>query len=243
MTQNSINNDNYGLRQLSSLGKYVSGFASVNTGDTDLYTVPTGKKALICNQNSYNSSVGNITYFWQIKVSSTYYRISSSVTLATGNRTSSTTVPAAIVLSAGESISINTATNNGLNVWIRVIEFDATFAGVKTARILSLANGDNTLYTVPAGKTAIILGTHMEMNPGTINFCNASGASRDVIIYIVPSGETAGTTNQVFPTTAVGNGVFQQFTVNASMDAGDFIVINTNSGTAGQNAYVTYMEI
>jgi len=243
MIQNSLNNAQYGLRQLSSIADYVSAFASVNTGDTDLYTVPTGKKAIIATRTLYNSSAGNITYYFQIKVSSTYYPISAATLLASGADSSSPSIPGSIVLGAGESIAVNTVTNNGLNIWMKVIEFDATFAGVKTSRILNLANGDNTLYTVPSGKTALILGTNLDISPGTLNLSNRSGAARNITVYIVPSGGSAGTTNQIFQTTAVGSGALQQFTMNVSMDSGDFIVVNTNSGTAGQHAYVTYMEI
>jgi hypothetical protein len=216
--------------------------SNLTIGDTDIYTVPTGKKALIQASvgRSYNPSAGNITYYTEIKVSGTYYRISSNTLLTTGTGNVGN-ITAAMVLGAGEILAINTATTNGLNVWTEIIEYDATDVRLVTGRVLSLANGDNTIYTVSAGKTAIrgniIAGTNC------LGIANSSGGARTMIIYQVPSGGSSGSTNQM---TSAGS--FADLSVSTvlnpgTMDTGDFIVVNTNSGLTGQTAWVTMFEV
>jgi len=243
MIANAINATLFNLLPQNCNAKYINAeAASVATGDNDLYTVPTGKKALFFGHSAFNTSGGNISYFFQIKVSSVYYRITSTTTLATQVLTtlSATTV---MVLDAGEILSINTATTNGLNVMPRVLEFDATFNGIKTSRILTLANGDNTIYTVPAGKTAMLLGSLDIQSDQQIRIVNDSGGNRTYTPYVVPSGGAVATSNQINAAVTIADNVLTAFTCNTTLDAGDFIVINTDAGTATQTAWVNYAEI
>ena len=243
MIANAINANLFNFLPQNASAKYIDAKgASLATGDTDLYTVPAGKKALFFGHSSFNASAGNISYYFQIKVSSVYYRITSVVTLATGVRTtlSGTTV---IVLNAGESLSINTATTNGLNVLTRVVEFDATLNGIKTSRVLALSTGDNTIYTVPAGKTAILLGGLDMISSAQILVMNDSGGNRTYNAYVVPSGGAAGTSNKVEAANTVADNVFTTFTCFTTLNTGDFIVVNTDDGAATQTAWVNYAEI
>jgi hypothetical protein len=217
--------------------------SNLSTGDTDLYTVPTGKKALLVGSSSrsYNPSVGSITFFAQIKVSGVYYRICSNFTLTTGTGGNGQFNFSPMVLAAGEILAINTATTSGLNIWADVIEYDALDTRIVTGRVLGLANGDNTIYTVAAGKTAIrasIVG-----GGNALCVANGSGASRNYTYYQVPSGGSKGTTNQMSPATAINDLAAATTLQPGTMDTGDFIVVNTNSGVAGQNAWVTVYEI
>lgn len=243
MIANAINANLFNFLPQNASAKYIDAKgASLVTGDTDLYTVPTGKKALFFGHSAFNASAGNISYYFQIKVSSTYYRITSVTTLATGVRTtlSDATV---IVLGAGEILSINTATTNGLNILTRVVEFDATLNGIKTSRILALSNGDNTLYTVPTGKTALLLGGADMISSNQVLVMNDSGANRTYNVYIVPSGGAAGTSNKVEAANTIADNVATSFTCLTTLNTGDFIVVNTDNGAATQTAWVTYAEI
>jgi len=115
-----------------------------------------------------------------------------------------------------------------------------------TARLLSLAAGDNTIFTVGAGKTAITLDTlgGVYVNGSGGLYKNFSGASRSIKVYHIPNGGSSGTGNQYFQNTAVANssGVVVP-SVPVSMNAGDSIVINTDASTATQWVYMTYYEI
>jgi hypothetical protein len=59
--QNSIGGGSFIYPQLTGV-KFLNAFGSnLSTGDNDLYTVPTGKKALVCSAGrAYNQSGGNI---------------------------------------------------------------------------------------------------------------------------------------------------------------------------------------
>lgn len=211
------------------------------TGDNDLYTVPTGKKtAFVLNGRSYQASGGNIVYYPEFKVSGTYYRLSSDTTVTTGNA-GVVTIPSIIVLNAGEIFAINTATNSGLNCIFQAYEMDAG-ANLYTARNLALSNGNNTLYTVPAGKTANGAGFTANTN-SNVTVVNTTGGALNYIIYVVNSGGSVASTNQISASTSVNNNTHNAFIVNTALDTGDFIVVNTSAGTAGQIAYFTYFEV
>ena len=222
--------------------KYVPVFgAALATGNNDLYTVPASRKALIAPiSTAYNTSVGNISYYHAIKVSGTYYPISPSVTLATLTQALNTH-ETGIVLNAGESISVISSTTNGLNVRMMAYEFDATEARFLCARILALANGNNTLLTVPAAKSAVFPNwLAAAQAPGSIQLMNSSGISLNYSVNAVPSGGSVGSSNQLYPTTAIGNGAQLAFVAAPTLAAGDFLNINTSAGTAGQVAWCLY---
>ncbi len=218
--------------------------SNLSTGNTDIYTCPTGKRAYIGNVvRAYNPSAGSITYFTQIKVSGTYYRIGASATLTTGTGGSSGAPSSVIVLEAGESLSINTATTSGLNVAYDVFEYSNTVP-LYTSKILALSNGSNTLYTVPLGKSAVTMGsTGIALSTLSLTVCNNSGGSLNYIVYNVPSGGSAGSTNQLYPSTAIADDVATTFNVGPTLETGDFIVVNTSAGTATQTAWITVFEI
>lgn len=223
--------------------KYPAVFSSnVAVGDTDLYTVPAGKKAIATALSVYNASGSTIVYFLQIKVSSTYYRAGTNISLTTTSQTSNVGISLPI-LEAGESFSINTDVQ-GLNVWLKVVEYDDDVP-IKSYRILSLANGDNTLMTVPALKTSFILAANRlaYTNGASIAYVNDSGGSRTITAYAVPSGGAAGTTNQVEVAGAVGDDTLQSINFNGNLSSGDTLVVNTNSGTTVQSAWVNVVEV
>lgn len=224
--------------------KFIKIFGSnISTGNTDLYTVPTGRKCLVGNVAvSYQESGGNIVVYMQIKVGGSYYRISANTTVSTGTQ-SLVGNSACMVLNAGESFAVNTATNNGLNFWMEAVEFDASNTSIVTGRVLALASGDNTIYTVPAGKTAFRASLYQNLN-GNNMVVNNSGGSLNYIWYLVPSGGSAGATNKIRPLTAIADKANTPVaSTYPSMSAGDFLVVNTSGGGAGQVAWVTMIEI
>lgn len=209
--------------------------------NVDLYTVPTGRKAFVLpTARIYNPSAGSITYKFKLKKSASYYPISAPATLTTGTGTSTGMNNAGILLNAGESISIYCTTTAGLNVGIPVIEFDDSVPLYRKS-IDDLSNGNNTLYTVPTAKTARIF--NMLNTSSSVSVSNASGASRDYILYNVPSGGSAGSTNQFYPAQSVADNAIYNFVCPPTLATGDFIVINTNNGAGGQFAWLNVFEI
>lgn len=226
--------------------KYVPIVGSnLSIGDTDLYTVPTGRSALVVNQaRLYNPSAGTITWFPELKVGGTYYRLLSGVTLTTGTGGTSGGA-SAIVLGAGETLAADAATTAGLNLRMQAWEFDASDTRLATSRNLALASGDNTIYTVPAGESAVLLSNSPTgMNAGVVNVVNATGGSLNYFVNVVPSGGTVGSTNQLYPATAAADKTSLQFQAVVTLAAGDFVSVNSSGVDAGRHqiAWVTYYQ-
>ena len=217
---------------------------ALNTGDNDLYTVPSGKRALFQGISLYNSSAGNITFYPTVKVSGTYYRLATSVTANTGVGATSSGI--GYIAEAGETLAVNTATNNGANVFCTVVVFDNT-CPVYSAKLLALANGNNTIYTVPASKKAALLDANMiaiaTSATSGIFYVNSSGGARSVQVSFVESGQSLGTGYLAGPATSVNDITRSNLGWRPTLAAGDFVNINTNAATATQIAWVSTMEI
>lgn len=221
--------------------------SAIATGTTDLVlssgavaTVPTGKRWLITCCEAFNTSAGSITWNLQVKISGTYYRLMTSVTTLTNAAANNTLC--GYIAEAGETIAVNTTTTNGLNLYVQVVEFDSTCA-LKASKLLSLAVGNNTVYTCPALTSAFLPGvTATFSNPSAI-YINTSGGARTISWNIVPSGGAVGTGNQITPATSVSDVTRNQQAICTSLSAGDFLSINTDANTATQMAFIIVMEI
>lgn len=211
-------------------------------GDNDLYTVPAGKRAFYQVAQDYNPTGSNITEYMEIKVSGTYYRIQTNATL-TGNTGGTLGTAAGIVLEAGETLSVNTATTAGLNIWPLVIEFDNT-SNLKTSKLLGLASGANTLYTCPASHSCTLItsvpGALLGLAGNIAVVTN--GSSPTLTHYLVPSGGTPGTTNQA-GVLATGGATRSSMTAVPGMSAGDFISVNSTGSDATTITWVNVLEV
>lgn len=221
---------------------YPQILATVNTGDTDLYTVPSGRRALtMASYRVFNPSAGSILPYIEMKVGGVYYRLGAQPTVGSGGANAVSPV-ASMVLEAGESLSINTTTTNGLEISGNVIEIDAT-SPITRALVTSFTNGDNTLYTVPTGKRAFLLGS---VNAGVptlaaVSTAIAAGANTNVSVYtyMTPSGgsqrkqEVAGTVG-VQPSSRVMGPLI--------LSAGDVLGLNVVTGASLNFAYALLIE-
>lgn len=218
------------------------------SGTVDWYTCPAGKRAAVLQIN-YCSPSGSASVIPMLKSGGNYYNLNATQT-ASAIGVAAGGIVNLIILEAGESISTNQSTSS-INVWISIMEFDSDIP-FKTAKLLSLSSGNNTLYTCPAGKSAIFMfsstspiATQSSLTMVT-NYWNNSGGSRSISLHHVPNGGSPGTSNMLLPTTpqSVTNGSFLtgQYASNC-MNAGDTIVINTDAATATQFAWVNVMEL
>jgi hypothetical protein len=218
------------------------------SGTVDWYTCPAGKRAAVLQIN-YCSPSGSASITPMLKSGGNYYNLNSAQT-ASAIGVAAGGIVNLIILEAGESISTNQSTST-INVWISIMEYDSDIP-YKTSKLLSLASGNNTLYTCPAGKSAIFMLSNLSpIAPQAsltlaINYSNNSGGSRNISVYHVPNGGSPGTSNMLLATTpqAVANGSFltNQLASNC-MNAGDTLVINTDASTATQWAWVNVMEL
>lgn len=222
---------------------------SAASGTVDWYTCPAGKRAAIL-AFSYCTSTGTATITPMFKSGGNYYNMSTAQTVNTlGVATAG--VVNQIVLDTGETFSTNQSTNT-VNAFISILEFDSDIP-LKTIKLLSLSSGNNTLYTCPAGKTAICCSSNLSggiqstllSSNKAINYWNNSGGSRSVGFYHVPNGGSPGSTNQLLQTNpgTVSAGSFSNTIMMNAMNAGDFLVVSTDAATATQWAWVTVMEL
>jgi hypothetical protein len=193
----------------------------------------------------YNTSAGNITWYAETKLSGTYFQLTSAATPATAAGTQNIAV--FYIAEAGDKLSVNTTTNTGLNVFGSVIEFDAT-AGFFSKTLSTFINGNNTIYTSTASKTACISSTNglpfiggVTIGTGSVGYYNSSGA-RSVYTLAVPSGQTAGTAYRTTIALSAGNNARSNIAAPVCLVNGDFLSINTDSNGAGQFAWVNVFE-
>lgn len=223
-------------------------------GDQALYTVPAGKKALVVDLWVTNPTAGSITYFPKLTTPNGTFQIGASVTEGAAgighnygnNGTLGRSIP--IVLNAGEIFIINSSAL-GMSVWVSVIEFDASSA-LSRWDIQTWVNGNNVLYTHPAGKTVVFgnIGYSSTNSPvpsltGVV-ISNGSGSTRTYVgPYIVPSAGSPSTANQFGGSNAVFNGsIFTKY-FPGGLAAGDTIVITTSdANNTGQIAWVNGMQ-
>jgi hypothetical protein len=215
------------------------------TGNSDLYTCPANKRAIITEMTVFNGHATNSsTLVAMLKIGGVYYPASASTTIlaqSTGSRS------VTYVLEAGEILALN-MTQQPFNVVVSIMEFDNT-SNIKSAKLTTstLTSGDNTVYTVPNGKSALILNNTLTMCSGTQGTFTAGNNSGGNVTYkwnVVPSGGSVGTTNQMSASVVVSTGAGSSQTLTGfTIGAGDFISVNASSGTSDQIAFVTVVEI
>lgn len=226
----------------------IRGYA-LALGNVDLYTVPAGKRLLVISGGGMNPTTtpANIVWYFEVKISGTYYRLMTSITtVATGGggtNTSSGSID--YILEAGEVLAVNSSAL-GMNLSASVVLFDAT-SPMRSVKLIAPASGDNLLYTVPAGKTAWLLGTNgaiwgaSALNiiadttaPGIVNVCNvASGGS----------AACSASTNAIANTTAVASAKTALITGAVTMSSTDFLLLNVATGNAAQMAWINVLEL
>lgn len=213
---------------------------NISTGDIDLYTVPSNKRVAVIGYYLRNDTGGNVVHYPTIKISSTYYRIGPNSTTSTGNQAGPSI---GYIAEAGETIAINIATTSGAVVVFSVVEFDDSNAWY-SPKLTTLSAGDNTIYTVPSAKTAILQSSSNIVSVPTAGalstYINTSGGSRTIFWKFVPSGGSAAT---VTASSAIGDQARGQLNVPVGGSAGDAWVINTDAATATQFAWLNVMEI
>lgn len=242
-TQNSVNWSNWFFLNIPGIIFKQAFGSNLTTGDTDIYTVPTWKKAFIASAiRAYNPSAWSITYFSQIKVSWVYYRLSANTTLTTWTGGAASGPTNWILLNAWESISTNTATTNWLNINYTIFEFSNN-APIYRYSNLALSNWDNTIYTVPAWKTANFFLQSVWDTTSGVAIANNTWWALNYILYSVPNWWAAWSTNQLYPATSISDKTSSWLTIASCLNAWDFIVVNASAWTAWQVAWMTVFEI
>lgn len=132
----------------------------------------------------------------------------------------------------------------GGSVWASIIEFDAT-ANINDSRLFTLASGDNTIFTVPVGKTVQFIGFPSALNlpqTGWVWYWNATGGIRTISINAVPSGSSPSAANQIATASSISDRRMMQQQFYGGLNPGDFINVHTDSAATTQTAWVIYTQ-
>lgn len=221
--------------------------------DIDFHTaIPTGYRAIIVASSVYCPASPISNHHFQVKRGGTYYQLQADAAMSNGSGLArvSTLSQTGFVMEAGDIPSITNPDGNPVNISAVILLFGDT-SGLKTWANLAMSNGDNTLGTVSTGKQAVFpfvgsvitvsgLGGFGGVTAGFV--WNASGSARSYNWYHVPSGGSAGSTNQFAALVTQASGARATFTPQDVLSAGDFVVVNTNSGAGTQSGWVTVYE-
>lgn len=215
------------------------------TGNSDIYTCPTGKRAIITEITVFNGHASlSATLVAMLKIGGIYYPATPSASI-TAQLTGSRSVT--YILEAGETIAVN-MTQQPFNVVVTIMEFDNT-SNLKSAKLVTpaLTSGDNTIYACPAGKSALVLNNTLTMcsaTIGTFSYGNNSGGNITAKFNVVPNGGSPSASTQMSTSTSVSTGLgFAPTATSFTMGPGDFISVNLSAGGADQIAFVTVVEI
>ncbi len=210
--------------------------ANMPSGNNTIYTVPSGKRMLFIG-SSCGSTNNNISSYTQVLTNGVYYRLSQATTITTNN---GGTVPnLGLVLEQGESFVVNTSIV-GLRGMFEFLLYPNTFSCF-SPRIMTLANGDNTLYTAPSGTILQPISHAFTIGNQQISYqgFNNSGAQRTYKLYLVPPSSSPSVDNILVDSKTLADGTQFAATLQlVSIPAGYSFVVNTDSGATNQTWYL-----
>lgn len=217
----------------------------LSLGDNDLYTVPSGRCAIVGNCIFSNNALGaSFTVYAEVKHGGTYYRASNNFT-PTNNTSSLGTLFAGLVLESGDIFAANVTTTPGGYTVGTVIEYSASKSAIVPAHIFGTTTGDNTLYTCPAGKKAFpvafnpVTGTLSRVNVGIGIGAVAPGSAGT---KLVKSGGSPTIINQATSAITTTNGV-SATTFAGCLSAGDSVVVTVGTGDPAHFVSGAFIEI
>lgn len=238
--------------------KYVNGQVTTTLpgagANTVLYTCPAGKRAIVFEATAQNNTVATASnYQPQFRPGSRYPTNGAQV--CNGITSPKAQFAIGIIMDAGDVLEMQNVQNAGSNNFTNILEFDVSNP-IKTARIFSdgvttapnsgkIVNGAAAIYTVPAGKTALVAALTSAIVPDTggIKFFNASGGTRVYKINVIPSGGSIGDANQYDRISSGNLATAQAMAIGGlSLNAGDTLSVIGDSNAAGQLIVVSYLE-
>lgn len=217
---------------------------------TDIYTCPSGKRAIVGVINFYNHDAAGRTVQVKIKSGGVYYKTSQPIGMsANAANSSGNGNQGTYILEPGDTLAIHVyeALAPSINVIARLIEF-SDLTGLKTVRLNALTAGLNTLYTCPANRRAALFTSGLlnawDRTGGAVVVVNNSGAARSIQTYYVPSGGSATAANQFSNFAALANtSVSLVGSAGHLLSPGDSIQINVDAGGGELTAYATVFEL
>jgi len=219
--------------------QFVSLVASnVPSGNLDLYTVPAGfRGTYLAATFGGSTNATTITYYPTVLTNGTRWRISSNSTITTNSLSTFTTT---FVYDANETVAWN-FNNTGLNLHALFMVWPTNIP-IYSSKVFNPGAGNNTVYTVPAGKTALPVGTSSIGSQFLLpTYVNDSGVTRTTIWYFATTGQAIDQLT-LFRNAQVGNLSISQLQITP-LASGSSITLNLDAGTTSQIVWVSVFEI
>ena len=229
---------------------YTQAIASdLPQGITDIYTCPSGRRAILGVVNFFNQDSAGRTVQVLVKISGTYYKTSQPIGMSANAANSSQNGnQGTYVLNGGESLAIKVyeALPPAINAVVRLIEF-SDLCGLRTVRLNSLSAGLNTLYTCSSNRRAVLITSgllnHWDRTGGAVIIVNNTGTARSIQTYFVPNGGSPSSSNQFSNQPSVANTSIDIVgSAGNVFTSGDSIVINVDATGGEFTAYGTIYE-
>ena len=225
MTQNAISNSfltaNGGIPILDPTFPNANQVVS-SSGTNDLYTVPSGRRALI---GAFMAQVqsSTLTATMMFKVSGTYYNGGTSgQTLTSTAKPGNLALTFPLILEAGETLAVWLSSALSVNCWPQIIEF-SNVSSVKSVKTLNLTATNVLCYTAPSTKKGFILDRRLNWGaPGAFVYTSTNGSSTSCYAIYLPNGQSVGTAFRIGETIAIA-GANAGGTASASISAGPVV--------------------
>lgn len=223
---------------------YATADLTITASPTDIYTVPTGKKAMVLQYGCRNQSGLSSLSYIAVKISSTYYRVDSS-TLGTANASYEGIAGGTLnyVYTAGQTAAIVTSQSSSLRIIVLYCIFPDTVPIFSAIKYSGWVNGDNTLYTNSSYNCLISpsIITNMSLQP--LSIANFSGGSVTYNAYVLPSSVTTTSNLYLYTTMTISNSSALTTSKYLSIPSGASIIINSGSSSDTQVAFMSFVGI
>lgn len=250
MIKNNIGKQFYlqGLIPTTGSEPVVKNLNILASGNTDIYTCPAGKKALITYYTILNNGSPSI-FIGSFYDGVSYNNLTAGS--ASLNTAALTFVNIANVLNAGEKLAISSSASSNYNISVNILEFPESYFGLKSATKKIDTIGYNTVYTTPANKTTLVLSHQSLFTIGapssggpSFMYSNFSGASTTQIWHYVPDGQTPSDATKINPNSfSLANLSFTTIRPGIGiLLPSSSIVIESSSNAANQLARLTLIE-
>ncbi len=223
---------------------YLRGVAqNLAIGNNDIYTVPTGKKALIFGlPYAYNTGGVTATVALKLKIGTIYNPISQILSIPSSNQAQFTDF-ALVLLNAGEKFSAVVTGTAGVNLAYGVVEFDDTVPLVRASTTFP-ATGALAVYTVPVGKTSVPFCPYAYSSPNVgVSLYNFTGSIRSYNMYLALPSASASSSNRIANNASVAVNGFARFPVTFTLASQNILYLSSNLNSIRQFAWVVLLEI
>jgi hypothetical protein len=231
----------YSVFPVSSNASYEVVDTVISSATTDIFTVPTGKKAALLRYTLNNQSGAITTFYSAIKINDTYIRLDALINTTTNSHQISGDTRM-IIFNEGESFAIVSTQTSNIRVVVAYTVFDATVPIFTIIKNSDWSIGENVLYTNNDYKlvTAPTLTGLYTNQP--IYIVNSSGSSISYQLYNIPSNGSYSDLYKIqsslVPVTTIATPTAIVYLANGST-----LSISSTSDSSSQTVFATLFGI